>query len=91
MNPHEVKRKLSIQQWRQIIQDRQNSGLTVDDYCKKNNLSRHAYFYWLRIIRQQAIDEANSPVQDNTQELTVSHAPAGFVEVWFDAYLKGSM
>lgn len=29
-----AKRNYSIQQWKAIIQDRNNTSLTVDEYCK---------------------------------------------------------
>lgn len=51
MDVRSTKRKLCIQQWQEIIRDRNNSGLTVDEYCNQNGLSRNSYFYWLRIIR----------------------------------------
>lgn len=72
MTPREAKRQLNIRQWKAIIQDRIDSGLYVDDYCKQNNISRHAYFYWLRIIREEAIAP---PAIASGQE------PAGFVEI----------
>lgn len=57
MDIRSAKRNYSIQQWKSIIQDRNNSGMTVDTYCKQNGLSRHAYFYWLRIIRTEALEQ----------------------------------
>ena len=48
-----AKRNCSIQQWEAIIQDRNNTNLTMDGYCKQNGLSRNSYFYCLlRIIRE---------------------------------------
>ena len=31
------------------------SGLKVTDWCKENNLSIHAYYYWKRIIKEEYI------------------------------------
>ena len=48
-----AKRNCSIQQWEAIIQDRNNTNLTMGGYCKQNGLSRNSYFYCLlRIIRE---------------------------------------
>lgn len=58
MDTRLAKRNYSIQQWKAIIQDRNNTNLTVDEYCKQNGLSRHAYFYWLRIIREEALEQS---------------------------------
>ena len=53
----EATRRFRIQQWSQIIHDRVQSGMTIKEYCRKNQLSRDAYFYWARIIKEQAITE----------------------------------
>lgn len=57
MNTHLAKRIYNIQQWKTIIQDRNNTNLTVDEYCKQNGLSRNFYFYWLRIIREEVLEQ----------------------------------
>ena len=48
--------QIRMQNWVEIIQDRNASGLTIDDYCKAHELSRNAYFYWLRKIRDAALE-----------------------------------
>ncbi len=60
MDTRSAKRSYCIQQWKSIIQDRNNSGMTVDAYCKQNGLSRHYYFYWLRIIREETLNQPTS-------------------------------
>lgn len=60
MDTRSVKRNYRIQQWKAIIQDRNNTNLTVDEYCKQNGLSRHSYFYWLRIIREEALKQPSA-------------------------------
>ena len=59
MDTRLAKRNHNIQQWKTIIQDRNNTNLTVDEYCKQNGLSRHAYFYWLRIIREEVLEQSS--------------------------------
>lgn len=51
-----VKTKFRQEQWEKLIIDCQNSGLKIDDWCNANNVSRHAYYYWLRKIRQKACE-----------------------------------
>ena len=60
MDTHSVKRNYRIQQWKAIIQDRNNTDLSVDEYCKQNGLSRNSYFYWLRIIREEALKQPSA-------------------------------
>lgn len=44
-----------IQQWASVIHDRQESGLKVDDYCEQHGLSRDAYYYWIRKVKEAAM------------------------------------
>ncbi len=60
MNIRKAKRDCNIQRWKSIIEDRNASSLTVKEYCQRNGLSRDAYFYWLRIIRQELLKAAES-------------------------------
>lgn len=39
-----AKRNCSIQQWEAIIQDRNNTNLTMGGYCKQNGLSHNFFF-----------------------------------------------
>ena len=57
-----IKKQLHMQQWTAIIEDRLASGLKIDEYCEKNQLSRNSYFYWLRKIREK---RATSVFPDN--------------------------
>ena len=58
MDTRLAKRNYSIHQLKAIIQGRNNTNLTVDEYCKQNGLSRNSYFYRLRIIREEALKQA---------------------------------
>ena len=40
----------SLELWKQRIADRKASGLNVTDWCDKNNLTKHAYYYWMKRI-----------------------------------------
>ena len=39
---------IRVKNWAAIIQDRNESGLSVKDYCAQHQLSRDSYYYWLR-------------------------------------------
>ena len=47
--------QILLSEWTRIIKDRCQSGLKVDDYCKQHQLSRHAYYYWLRKVKEAAL------------------------------------
>lgn len=72
MSPKEAKRKINIQQWTGIIQARIKSGLNVKEYCKQNNLSKDAYFYWQHVIRQEALTQSMS----NSSNIVEINLPA---------------
>ncbi len=52
--------KIRIQQWVVVFQDRAQSGLKVDDYCKQHQLSRNSYYYWLRRVKEAALQSVGT-------------------------------
>ena len=73
-----IKKQLHMQQWTAIIEDRLASGLKIDEYCEKNQLSRKSYFYWLRKIREE---RATSVLPDNNDLLPASVSTGALVEL----------
>ena len=49
-----VKMNFRKEQWKQLILERQASGLSINNWCKQHGFKRTTYFYWLRRIRQEA-------------------------------------
>lgn len=96
-----VKNQYRLEQWSQLIQERQSSGMKVDDWCEANGVTHHAYYYWLRKIRKNAcqslpavISEDNSPafrkleIQSpipNAQAAVIIHFGPATVEIQNDA------
>lgn len=39
--------------WEQRINEKTRSGITVDEWCKKNGFSRHKDYYWNHHISQK--------------------------------------
>lgn len=54
---------IRIQQWTEIIQDWNTSGLTVDNYCESHGLSRNQYYYWLRKVKTRILESAPQLVE----------------------------
>jgi transposase-like protein len=46
--------------WIQNIKDQNESGLTIRDWCKENEVTHGQYYYWLRIIREEALIKAGT-------------------------------
>jgi len=40
----------SLKLWRKRIAGQRASGLKITEWCEKNNLSKHAYYYWRKRI-----------------------------------------
>ena len=53
-------RQVRLTQWAAIIKDRNESGLSIREYCERNEIKRDAYFYWLRKLRESAIASSGS-------------------------------
>lgn len=62
--------KNSLELWKQRIADRKASGLKVVDWCEKNNLTKHAYYYWKKRV------EANEHQPDESQPVFVEIGPS---------------
>lgn len=76
----------TLEYWKKRIDDQKASGLNIGDWCDKNNLTRHAYYYWRKRIKIASQDETKSKnevvftelkhihksVNDNLEQLQVS-------------------
>lgn len=60
----------SFELWKHRIADKKASGLNVTDWCEKNNLTKHAYYYWMKRI------EAIKQMADASMPLFVEIDPA---------------
>lgn len=48
-----------LELWKNRIADRKASGLNVPEWCKKNHVTKHAYYYWNKRINESML-ETNS-------------------------------
>lgn len=58
MNTKLATRQIRLNEWAAIIKDCKSSGLKVDTYCEQHGLSRDAYYYWLRKVKEAALLQA---------------------------------
>lgn len=56
----EAKRITRMNEWRRLIHERQQSGQSVRAWCLQNGIRENSYYYWLRIIREEALSEAEN-------------------------------
>lgn len=48
----EVKREVQLAEWQLQIQERQERGMTVDEWCASVGISKGAYYHRLRKVRE---------------------------------------
>lgn len=58
MNTKLATTQLKLQNWALLIKDQKDSGLKVNEYCLQHNISRDAYYYWYRKVREAALHES---------------------------------
>ncbi len=75
MNTKKATRQFRLNQWAEIIRDRMASGLSIREYCNEHNISRNAYFYWLKQLRKEAL--LSSGTQFAELPVPVQSAPLG--------------
>ena len=52
-----VKKEVKLAQWAEMVKSRNESGLTVTDWCKQNGINIKTYYYRLKRIRQAVCSE----------------------------------
>jgi|LSQX01.3.fsa_nt_gb putative transposase len=57
MDTREVAAEYRLTQWARTIQTRAQSGQSIKEFCASSGISRNAYFYWQRKLREAACSE----------------------------------
>ena len=57
MNTQKVAKEFRLNQWSQIIKARNESGKTIKEFCADTGISKNAYFYWQRKLREVSCEE----------------------------------
>lgn len=93
----QAKTQFRLEQWNKLILDCQASGMSVSSWCKRNNVSEPSYYYYLKRIRKQALENLPVPVQEeklvsfkklevqtpitDVQPAVIIHLPSATIEV----------
>lgn len=83
MNTKLATRQIRLNEWAAIIKDCRASGQKVDIYCEQHGLSRDAYYYWLRKVKEAALKRAGfvelpALVSEQESAKTVNKGTSGF-------------
>ncbi len=76
MNTNKIAVEYRLAHWAQIMRERQESGLSIKQFCKNAGFHPNIYFYWQRKLREAACREL-VPAGQETRQL--SSAPSGWV------------
>lgn len=58
MSTKSMLRQAKLNEWAVRFSDQKASGLTVKEWCRQNNLSQDKFFYWKRLLKENAIEQA---------------------------------
>lgn len=75
MNITEVKTQMHMQEWAKLIEARQESGLSIKQWCLQNNLPESRYYYYLKKLRFAACEAHSAGEQDGMQFALVPKHP----------------
>ena len=54
------KHEIHKAQWQDLIKEQSQSGLSIREWCRRNNMSHGKFYYWQRIIREEALIKAGT-------------------------------
>ena len=69
-----VKKKIQLQNWSDKELTRQESGLTVTEWCRHEGISTNTYYYRLRKIRENLCKQIPVPVTEIKENTETDHA-----------------
>lgn len=46
-----------LNEWASRFSEQKASGLSVSEWCRQNNLSKDRFFYWKRLLKEEAIKQ----------------------------------
>ena len=58
MNVQKISQNVRLQEWMQRIKESQESGLSINEWCRQNDIQTGSYYYWLNKIRNIACEYA---------------------------------
>ncbi len=60
----QVRNAYRMEQWRQIIQECQKSGMSNKAYCRQQGIAEKTYYYWQRKVRTAAVEKAGPQIME---------------------------
>ncbi len=57
MSTRDEVRRMRIQEWKKVFEDKAASGLSAKEYCQINGIGKDQYFYWQKIVRESVLSD----------------------------------
>lgn len=54
------KHEIHKTQWQELIREQDQSGLSIREWCRRNNMSHGKFYYWQRVIREESLIKAGT-------------------------------
>ena len=83
----QAKTELRLQSWSELIAECQSSCMTVKDWCAMHDINIKTYYYWLRKIRKQVLD--NSPIPVNSTLPKAAETQISFKKLEVESPVSG--
>ena len=61
MNSVVVSKQLRLSKGAALVKACQESGLTVNEWCSTNGITKHTYYYWKRKLKDICLDQVDMP------------------------------
>ena len=65
-----TKTEIRLQHWAKLIAECQSSQMTVKAWCEQQGIVPKTYYYWLRKVRERALENAPVPVNSTAPATT---------------------
>jgi transposase-like protein len=59
MKPIKIRREAKADKWRGIVERHKQSGLSINEFCKQEEIKRHQFFYWQRRLASKGVKRAD--------------------------------
>ena len=76
-----IKNEVKLKQWDEMIQQRNESGLTVTDWCKQNGINLKTYYYRHKRVRQAVCNEIEQHDIVHVEPTSDIEITAGKIEI----------
>ena len=83
-----IKKEIKLAEWSEMVRRKNESGLTVSEWCRQNGVNQKTYYYRLKRIRQAVCNELEKhdivpvePFKDIRQESEKIEISVGDVKI----------